>query len=620
MNICPSCLQTTTGKKFCPYCGYSVESYAPEDHHIPMLKTIGGRYKVGRCLGEDGFCITYTALDETTGQRCTLKEFYPSDICERKGHDIDRLNVVPLKDKEELYAKILERVEKDSKVLASLERMEGMVKVLGCVSENNTVYTAVEFAEGFSTAAYLRENGGKLPANEVFRLMKAPMEALAKVHKAGVLHRGINPEHIVFTEDEKIVLIGFGSARDHDNGKSLAPGYAAPEQYRSNGVVTEATDVYSLCALIYYLLTGKRPQTPAQRMSMDELVKPSEFCDISAVREKTLLKGLEIAEGKRIQSVDELIEGFYGDDADDSENVAESAEEVKAEPVPAVISEPQPEPKPEPKLEPQPEPKPEPKSEPKLESKPKPEPKPEPQPEPAEEYRPAAEKKKSKAPAVVLVCLLLAGIGVGAMMYLNGSFGGGAPVETAPVETTTSETTSETVPEETEATETTVEETTTVSEASDKYIVPNLVKMPLSYAVKQLESDGIEYLVVETDEEASMPPEFVVKQEPPADVEVPKNVPIRLYVTKNAEASSETTVTVTDIQPAETSDAQPVEATMPASQPTAPDMPQTTPAPAVTAAPQTTPAAPISTALAATAPVTTATAPEPMVPQSTPMN
>lgn len=620
MNICPSCLQTTTGKKFCPYCGYSVESYAPEDHHIPMLKTIGGRYKVGRCLGEDGFCITYTALDETTGQRCTLKEFYPSDICERKGHDIDRLNVVPLKDKEELYAKTLERVEKDSKVLASLERTEGMVKVLGCVSENNTVYTAVEFAEGFSTAAYLRENGGKLPANEVFRLMKAPMEALAKVHKAGVLHRGINPEHIVFTEDEKIVLIGFGSARDHDNGKSLAPGYAAPEQYRSNGVVTEATDVYSLCALIYYLLTGKRPQTPAQRMSMDELVKPSEFCDISAVREKTLLKGLEIAEGKRIQSVDELIEGFYGDDADDSENLAESAEEVKAEPVPAVISEPQPEPKPEPKLEPQPEPKPEPKSEPKLESKPKPEPKPEPQPEPAEEYRPAAEKKKSKAPAVVLVCLLLAGIGVGAMMYLNGSFGGGAPVETAPVETTTAETTAETVPEETEATETTVEETTTVSEESDKYIVPNLTKMPLSYALKQLESEGVEYLIVETDEEASMPPEFVVKQEPPADVEVPKNVPIRLYVTKNAEASSETTVTVTDIQPAETSAAQPVEATMPASQPTAPDMPQTTTAPAVTAAPQTTPAAPVSTAPAATAPVTTATAPEPMVPQSTPMN
>lgn len=602
MNICPSCLQTTTGKKFCPYCGYSVESYAPEDHHIPMLKTIGGRYKVGRCLGEDGFCITYTALDETTGQRCTLKEFYPSDICERKGHDIDRLNVVPLKDKEELYAKTLERVKKDSKVLASLERMEGMVKVLGCVSENNTVYTAVEFAEGFSTAAYLRENGGKLPANEVFRLMKAPMEALAKVHKAGVLHRGINPEHIVFTEDEKIVLIGFGSARDHDNGKSLAPGYAAPEQYRSNGVVTEATDVYSLCALIYYLLTGKRPQTPAQRMSMDELVKPSEFCDISAVREKTLLKGLEIAEGKRIQSVDELIEGFYGDDADDSENLAESAEEVKAEPVPAVISEPQPEPKPEP----QPEPKPEPKSEPKPESKPK----------PVEEYRPVPEKKKSKAPAVVLVCLLLAGIGVGAMMYLNGSFGGGAPVETASVETTTAETTSETVPEETEATETTVEETTTVSEASDKYIVPNLVKMPLSYAVKQLESDGIEYLVVETDEEATMPPEFVVKQEPPADVEVPKNVPIRLYVTKNAEASSETTVTVTDIQPAETSAAQPVEATMPASQPTAPDMPQTTPAPAVTAAPQTTPAAPVPTTTST--PVTTAAAePAAMVTQPT---
>lgn len=593
MNICPSCLQTTTGKKFCPYCGYNVDSYAPEEHHIPMLKTVGGRYKVGRCLGEDGFCITYTALDETTGQRCTLKEFYPSDIAERKGHDIDRLNVVPLKDKEELYAKTLARVEKDAEVLASLERMEGMVKVLGCVSENNTVYTAVEFAEGFSAAAYLRENGGKLPADDVFRLMKAPMEALARVHKAGVYHRGINPEHIIFTEDEKIVLIGFGSARDYDNGKSLALGYAAPEQYRTNGVVTEATDVYSLCALIYYLITGKRPQTPAQRMSMDELVKPSELCDISETRENMLLKGLEIAEGKRIQSVDELIAGFYGgDDNKAAEEMSEPVAEVKTEPVTEV--------KPEPSAATKPEPVAVTKPEPSAATKPelKPEPKPEPDPTPAEEYRPAPEKKKSKAPVVVLVCLLLAAGAAAAMMYMNGSLGGAAPAETVPTETLPVETTSETVPTETEATEVTAEETTTVSETEtdpDKYIVPNLAKVPLSYAVKQLESEGIEYIIIETDEEAAMPPEFVVKHEPPADIEVPKNVPVRLYVTKSADSSSETTAA--DTQPAETSVAQSVmaaETEAPASQPAAPVTSQTAPAPAVTAAPQTAPAAPAS--------------------------
>ena len=606
MNICPSCLQTTTGKKFCPYCGFNVESYAPEEHHIPMLKTVGGRYKIGRCLGEDGFCITYTALDETTGQRCTLKEFYPSDISERKGHDIDRLNVVPLKGKEELYAKTLARVEKDAKVLASLERMEGMVKVLGCVSENNTVYTAVEFAEGFSAAAYLRENGGKLPADEVFRLMKAPMEALASVHKAGVYHRGINPEHIIFTEDEKIVLIGFGSARDYDNGKSLAPGYAAPEQYRSNGVVTEATDVYSLCALIYYLLTGKRPQAPAQRMSMDELVKPSELCDISEAREKTLLNGLEIAEGKRIQSVDELIEGFYSED-EASEEELEPVAATKPEPVAAVNPEPVAATSPEPVAATKPEPVAAVNPEPVAATKPEPvaATKPEPaaavNPEPAEEYSPVPEKKKSKAPAVVLVCLLLAGIGVGAMMYMNGSFGGGAPVETAPVETTAVETTSETVLTETEPAETTAEETETISETeapSDKYIVPNLVKMPLNYAVKQLESDGIEYLVVESDEETAMPPEFVVKQEPPADVEVPKSVPVRLYVTRSAESASETTVTT--VQPAETSAAQPAGATQ-----TEAPVSQTAPAPVETAAPQTTLAAPAATTVSqpAAAPV-----------------
>lgn len=604
MNICPSCLQTTTGKKFCPYCGYNVESYAPEEHHIPMLKTIGGRYKVGRCLGEDGFCITYTALDETTGQRCTLKEFYPSDICERKGHDIDRLNVVPLKGKEELYEKTLERVEKDAKVLASLERMEGMVKVLGCVSENNTVYTAVEFAEGYSAAAYLRENGGKLPADEVFRLMKAPMEALAKVHKAGVFHRGINPEHIIFTEDEKIVLIGFGSARDYDNGKSLAPGYAAPEQYRSNGFVTEATDVYSICALIYYLISGKRPQAPARRMSMDELVKPSELCDISEAREKTLLKGLEIAEGKRIKSVDELMEGFYSED-EASEEEAEPAVSEDPEPVaatePVPVSEPKPEPVPEPKPEPVPEPKPEPVSEPKPEpvSEPKPEPKsepkPEPEPKPAEEYRPAAEKKKSKAPAVVLVCLLLAGIGVGAMMFMNGSLGGGAPAETVPVETP-----AETVPEETEVTEITeATETETVSETeadSDKIIVPDLLKNPLNIAISRLEGENINYTVIET-EDTSMPPEFVIKQEPPAGVEMPIGAPVRIYVSKRPEDTAAPETTAPTAQ-----SARPAETTAPQTAPAAQTASVTT---AATTAPRT--AAESRTTTAASAPRTTAT-------------
>ncbi len=623
MNICPSCLQTTTGKKFCPYCGFNVESYAPEEHHIPMLKTVGGRYKVGRCLGEDGFCITYTALDETTGQRCTLKEFYPSDISERKGHDIDRLNVVPLKGKEELYAKTLARVEKDAKVLASLEHMEGMVKVLGCVSENNTVYTAVEFAEGFSAAAYLRENGGKLPADEVFRLMKAPMEALAKVHKAGVYHRGINPEHIIFTEDEKIVLIGFGSARDYDNGKSLAPGYAAPEQYRTNGVVNEATDVYSLCALIYYLLTGKRPQAPAQRMSMDELVKPSELCDISEAREKTLLNGLEIAEGKRIQSVDELIEGFYGED-EASEEELEPAAAINPEPAAAINPEPaaaiNPEPaaaiNPEPAAAINPEPvaatKPEPaaaiKPEPAAATKPepvpaeKPKPAPEPKPEPAEEYRPVPEKKKSKAPAVVLVCLLLAGIGVGAMMYMNGSFGGGAPAETAPVETT-----AETVPEETkvtEVTEATEAETDSETETDpNKVIVPDLLKNPLSIAINRLEGENINYTVIET-EDTSMPPEFVIKQEPPAGVEMPIGAPVRIYVSKRPEDTAAPETTAPAAQPAETTAPQ----TAPAAQTASVTTAETT-APRTTSAPHTTTAAAPRTTAATTVPRTTGGSP-----------
>ncbi|MFI2643333.1 serine/threonine-protein kinase [Streptomyces sp. NPDC018610] len=136
--------------------------------------------------------------------------------------------------------------------------------VLDADPEAPVPWVATAYAAGPSLAAAVAD-AGPLPAHSVRVLAAGLAEALAAVHRLGLVHRDVKPSNVLLTLDGPL-LIDFGIARATDGTASLtstgvsigSPGYMSPEQILGKGV-TGAADVFSLGAVLAYGATGRPP-------------------------------------------------------------------------------------------------------------------------------------------------------------------------------------------------------------------------------------------------------------------------------------------------------------------------------------------------------------------------
>lgn len=143
------------------------------------------------------------------------------------------------------------------------------------------------------------------------------MRSLDEVHKRGLIHRDISPDNIMVLPDGKVRLLDLGAAKEisiENNGNSqlvTKKGFSPAEQYMDSGKIGTWTDVYALCATIYYCITGKLVPDAMERLMGDTLSfdvpmkKP-----LSGEMKRILQKGLAIKAEERIQTVEELARGL----------------------------------------------------------------------------------------------------------------------------------------------------------------------------------------------------------------------------------------------------------------------------------------------------------------------
>ena len=115
------------------------------------------------------------------------------------------------------------------------------------------------------------------------------MESLQAVHDEGLLHRDIAPDNIFLTKTGEVKLIDFGASRHATTSRSksltviIKQGYSAEEQYRSNGDQGPHTDIYSLGAVMYKMITGITPPDAMERSAQYEKSKKDMLVPISKV-------------------------------------------------------------------------------------------------------------------------------------------------------------------------------------------------------------------------------------------------------------------------------------------------------------------------------------------------
>ena len=112
-------------------------------------------------------------------------------------------------------------------------------------------------------------------------------------------------------------LLDFGSARSSDSLKdtltiTLRHGFAPIEQYQQGGGQGPWTDVYALCATLYFCLTGITPVVATNRIIEDALVPPSQLgVEISPAKENALMRGLRVQPHRRCRSIRDLWSALY---------------------------------------------------------------------------------------------------------------------------------------------------------------------------------------------------------------------------------------------------------------------------------------------------------------------
>ncbi|MDJ0975753.1 MAG: serine/threonine-protein kinase [Planctomycetota bacterium] len=157
----------------------------------------------------------------------------------------------------------VERFMKEARAVARLNHTN-VISGIDVGDADGIKYMVMEFADGMTVASLLRR-GGSLDEERALRIGAQMARALDHAHRNHLVHRDVKPDNIIITGDGVAKLCDLGLARiesgTDDSTRMGTPAYMSPELARHDTAVDERTDLYSLGATLFHMVTGREPYT-----------------------------------------------------------------------------------------------------------------------------------------------------------------------------------------------------------------------------------------------------------------------------------------------------------------------------------------------------------------------
>ncbi len=261
-------------------------------------KNLAGRYELLEKIGEGGMAHVYRGWDSLLRRTVAIKV---------------------LKDQMTGDSAFVQRFRREAQAAAGLSH-PNIVNIYDVGEEENTHFFVMEYLHGKTLKEYIREKR-RIPADEAVTIASRIVEALAQAHAAGVIHRDIKPQNIIFSHNGQIKVADFGIAIAAD-GSTLTCSdkivgsvhYFSPEQARGS-LAEKRSDLYSLGVILYEMVTGQVPfngESPvsvAMKHVQEQAVPPRKLDgDIPEPLERIILKAMEKDPARRYLNAREFLD------------------------------------------------------------------------------------------------------------------------------------------------------------------------------------------------------------------------------------------------------------------------------------------------------------------------
>lgn len=243
------------------------------------------RVKVVQAIGAGGWSAIYL---------CQWQEHTPAVLKEA---------VMPPAIEEELKNKAYEQFQREANILSGLKHPQ-VARVLDYFVEQGRQYMVLERIPGPNLRTYIKDKGA-VSEKQTIKWAKSISEVLSYLHKQEppVIHRDLTPENLILDMRGSLVLIDFGSANEFIGtvtgtlvGK---PSYVSPEQF--SGHANLRSDIYSLGAVIYFMITGEDPEPLSTAHPKEKNSQVSDKLD------KLVADLMALNQKHRLQNIDEVL-------------------------------------------------------------------------------------------------------------------------------------------------------------------------------------------------------------------------------------------------------------------------------------------------------------------------
>ncbi len=206
---------------------------------------VDGKYKILNRIGQGGMSVVYLAMNERANKQWAVKEVKKDGVQD--------------------FELVRQGLTAETDLLKKLHH-PNLPSIVDVIDGEGTFLIVMDYVEGKTFARILEESGAQ-SQEEVTRWAEQLCDVLGYLHsrQPPVIYRDMKPSNIMLRPDGRVMLIDFGTAREFKEGGSGdticlgTRGYAAPEQYGGRGQTDPRTDIYSLGATMYHLLTGHNP-------------------------------------------------------------------------------------------------------------------------------------------------------------------------------------------------------------------------------------------------------------------------------------------------------------------------------------------------------------------------